>query len=122
VNRLREGAIVPLVWAALLAVQTAIIFAFPARLITHLLNAGMVVAMLLLGAALLGGARGRDETGAMRSLPDGSAATVALAAGVTALVLGVELGSWLMLVGAGMVALGAGGLIRELRAEHRGPR
>jgi hypothetical protein len=115
-DRLPAGAIVPLAWAALIAVQAAILFAFPAGLLVHLLNAGMVVTMLLLGLALLGRRRGSDETGSLHLVPDGSAATVLLAAGVTALVLGAALGPWLLLIGAGCVMLGLGGVVREIRA------
>lgn len=119
-DRLRAGAVVPLAWAGLIAIQTAILFAFPAGRLVHLLNAGMVVAMLVIGLALLTRPRGRDEAGSVRAVPDGSAASVLLAGGVTALVLGAELGTWLVLIGAGCVVLGLGGVVRELRASRGG--
>jgi hypothetical protein len=118
-SRLRAGAVVPLAWAGLLAIQSAIMFAFPSGLLVHLLNAGQVVTMVLLGAALLTRRRGRDETGTTRAVPDGSAATLLTAAGVAAMVLGAALGTWLVLIGGGCVLLGLGGLVRERRVERR---
>jgi hypothetical protein len=119
---LRAGAVVPLAWGGLIAIQTGLLFLFPSGLLVHLLNAGMVAAMLLLGAALLAVRRGRDEAGALRAVPDGSAATLLIAAGVTALVLGAELGRWLLLIGAGCVALGAAGVVRERRSQRAAAR
>jgi heme A synthase len=118
VSRLRAGAVVPLAWAGLIAIQSAILFAFPAGLLVHLLNAGMVVTMLLIGAALLTRRRGRDEAGTTRPVPDGSAATLLLAAGVAAAVLGAALGTWLLLIGGGLALLGLAGLVRERRGER----
>jgi hypothetical protein len=48
-------------------------------------------------------------------LAGSSWSTVLLALGATALVLGALFGAWLLLPGAGLAALGAGGLIREAR-------
>ena len=118
-SRLRAGAVVPLAWGALLAVQAAILFAFPSGLLVHLLNAGMVAAMLLLGVALL---LRRAPREAMWALPDASVATVVVAAGMTAVVLGVELGTWLVLIGAGWTVLGLAGVVREVRAARGGGR
>ena len=117
-KRLRGGAVVPLAWAALLAVQTGLLFLFPTRLITHLLNAGMVVTMVLIGLALLPRPRGRDAAGTVRAVPEGSAATLLLAVGVSALVLGATLGPWMLLIGGGLALAGLGGLAREWRASR----
>lgn len=113
-RRLRGGAVVPLAWAGLLAVQAALLFAFPTRLISHLLNAGMVATMAMLGLALLPGPQGSDE----RRLPDGSAATLLLALGLSGLVLGATLGTWMLLVGGGLALAGLAGLTREWRAQR----
>jgi hypothetical protein len=53
-----------------------------------------------------------------RPSPDVSPATVWLAVAIVMLALGAELGLWLLLIAAGMVAVGVGGLVRELRAER----
>jgi hypothetical protein len=114
VRRLRGGAAVPLAWAGLLAVQSALLFLFPSRLISHLLNAWMVATMAMLGLALLPGRQGRDE----RALPDGSAATLLLALGLAGLVLGATLGTWMLLIGGGLAVAGLAGLMREWRAQR----
>jgi hypothetical protein len=118
VSRLRGSPAVPLAWAALLAVQAALQFAFPTRLISHLLNAGMVATMVLLGLALLAPRRDRDEVGTTRALPDGSAATLLLALGLSGLVLGATLGTWMLLIGGGLALAGLAGLARERRASR----
>jgi hypothetical protein len=45
-----------------------------------------------------------------------SASSVALAVGICLVVLGWELGAWLIGIGAGVAALGLAGVIRETRA------
>ncbi len=51
-----------------------------------------------------------------RVVPDSSVATVWVALSLSALALGAELGLWLVLIGAGMLVVGLGGLVREARA------
>jgi len=104
-----------LLWAAMLALFTAVMFLFGE------LDA---ISPLLLGGAALGtallavlGARG-EHGDAPRDVPDGSMATVALAVGVALLVGGSEVGTWMLAIGTGVVALGLGGLIRERRARR----
>jgi hypothetical protein len=82
--------------------------------------------------ALLGGAAGLAAltgaliavTGAVRAesgprvLPDISPATVWLAASLSLLALSAQLGLWLTYIAGGMVLVGIGGLVRELRAQR----
>ncbi|HSD79081.1 MAG TPA: hypothetical protein VLB47_00420 [Solirubrobacteraceae bacterium] len=82
----------------------------------------------LSGAVILGGttllrSRAAPEPGAAappEAIPDLSVATAVLAAGVATAVVGAELGQWLVGIGLGLAVAGAGGLLRELRAERRG--
>jgi hypothetical protein len=70
----------------------------------------------LLGAAVLELRRVRERP---RALPDLSYSTVALAVGIAAMLNGVAFGLWLVLIGAGLVGLGLGGLAREYLAARR---
>jgi hypothetical protein len=73
-------------------------------------------ATLALGAWL----RVRGERSAEPDLvPDASYATVAVALGLAGALAGVAWGRWLMLMGLGLAALGAAGLVREGRAAAR---
>jgi hypothetical protein len=44
-----------------------------------------------------------------------SGATVLVALGVASMAFGAEVGQWLILIGAGLVAVGVGGLVAERR-------
>lgn len=78
-------------------------------------TAVMVVLGLLLRLLRLG-ARGPEGP---RSSPDLSPATVWLGVSLVLLAAGAELGLWLVYIAGGMVVVGIGGLVRELRAERR---
>ena len=54
-----------------------------------------------------------------RLLPELSLATVLFAFGVASAVSGIAFGLWLILIGAGIAALGLAGIARELAAERR---
>lgn len=57
-----------------------------------------------------------------RADPDLSIGAVTLACGIAALVVGAELGPWLLLIGGGVVVLGAFGLAREWRTARHAER
>ena len=61
--------------------------------------------------------RAQDER--PRLVTDGSLATVTLIVGLAAALLGAGFGLWLILIGAGITALGLGGVVREQRARTR---
>lgn len=57
-----------------------------------------------------------------RLLPDLSYSTIAVAVGAAMMLNGVAFGLWLVLIGAGLVVLGLGGLAREHLAARRAAR
>jgi hypothetical protein len=117
-------------WGLWLAVMTAVQAAF--RSVRGPLGVHWIEAVMLGGAAcacVLGGlllwaldARS-GSVERPRALSSDSLATVALIAGLALALLGAGFGLWLILIGAGVSALGLGGLIRETlarRRQHRG--
>ena len=54
-----------------------------------------------------------------RAVPDLSFATVGVALGIINILVGLYLGLYLILIGAGILAFGLGGWIREARAQRR---
>jgi hypothetical protein len=66
---------------------------------------------------LLDARAGAEEP--VRTIADGSFATATLVVGLALALLGAGFGLWLILIGAGTVALGAGGVVRETRARRR---
>ena len=105
-------------WAGMLAVFTAVQFLFSGLdwLTPVLLGWAAAGTLGLAAVVALGG-----EPAGPRAVPDHSAATVAVAGGVAAMVLGAEAGPWLIYLGAGLTVFGLAGLIRERRAVRRQP-
>jgi hypothetical protein len=97
--------LVPLIWAALLAVHTTVLIAFGGDTLEVLLLAGAAAGAAVL-AALMAFRRGREA-------PDLSGPTALAAIAVAGLVLGAELGPWLLLISGGALLLALGGLARE---------
>jgi O-antigen/teichoic acid export membrane protein len=111
----RPGVVVA-VWGGFLCATTALqaLFSGTDRYTVLLLGgAAAGVLVLALVATLTGEARERR-----RPIPDLSVATAIAAAGVAAMVLGAELGTWLLLIGAGVAAGGLASLVRERRGER----
>jgi hypothetical protein len=113
---MRRAAIVLLAWGALLGVMTALQAPFGPRAIEYAMLGGASAACLLVGVALA--AMGRRRAGSML-LADESVATATLTTGLALALLGAGFGLWLILIGAGVSALGLGGLVREGRARNR---
>jgi hypothetical protein len=111
-----RGFLVVLIWGVLLAALVAVQGAFPSRWLQVGLAAGVAAVVLLLGALLA--LRPADED-RVRLLPESSYATVLAAVGVVMVAMGLVFGSWLYLIGAGVLALGLGGVARELVAARR---
>jgi hypothetical protein len=102
-------------WAAMLAVLTALQFLFSdLDWLTPVLLGTAAFGTLALAALVAV----RGERGGSRASPELSFATVAVAGGVAAMVIGAELGPWLVYLGAGVTLFGLGGLVRERRAER----
>ena len=112
---------VPLaVYGVLIAITSAVLWVWtPYTLPPALLSGG---ALLFLVVAAIVALRGRERTPELaedRPVPDLSFATVGVALGIINVVVGLYLGLYLILIGAGILALGIGGLIREARAQRR---
>jgi hypothetical protein len=105
-------------WAVLLLVHTAYMgfFAGEIDLVDVLLLGGAGIAVFMV--SLLAMRRG-DAEPLVQDVSDASMPTVLAAVGVCALVVGVELGPWLLAMGAGVTAAGLAGLVRERRSEPR---
>ncbi|HLB21683.1 MAG TPA: hypothetical protein VK605_06200 [Solirubrobacteraceae bacterium] len=126
---MRRAAIVLLAWGAWLGVMTAA--QAPFRSIKGPFGVHWIEAAMLGGAAatcVLAGlvlwaldARAGERESA-RVLATDSLATTTLVAGLALALLGAGFGLWLILIGASVAALGAGGLARETRARRRGHR
>jgi hypothetical protein len=108
------------VYALLIGITSAVLWVWtPYTLPPALLSGG---ALLFAVLALVVALRGRRETPAdevERTVPDLSFATVGVALGIINIVVGLYLGLYLILIGAGILAFGLGGWIREARAQRR---
>jgi hypothetical protein len=122
----RRSGVVLVGWGAWLGVLTAL--QAPFRSIRGPLGVHWIEAVMLgasAGACLLGGLllwaldarRGAGER--PRVLTADSVATTTLIAGLALALLGAGFGLWLILIGAGVSALGLGGLLREALARRR---
>jgi len=96
------------VWAALLgALGVLLLFWTTSALVVGLLMGAAAAAVLL--AALARRARESEP----RIVPDISIATMIVALGLALAVAGSAFGTWLVLIGAGLTAVGLAGLARE---------
>lgn len=77
-------------------------------------TAGVMVALVVLMVWL---GVGRADRAQRRADPDISPATVWTVLSLVLLALSAELGLWLSLIAAGMIAAGIAGLVRELRSQ-----
>jgi hypothetical protein len=116
---MRRAAVVLLAWGLWLGALTALQAAFAPKPIQFSIPAVASAACVTAGlvAWALDARQGQDER--PRPIADGSVATVALVVGLAVALLGAGFGLWLILIGAGIVALGLGGLVREQRARAR---
>lgn len=121
--RRSAGAIV--VWAVMLAVLAVVLWAVFAETdyLSVLMPAFAVVGTVAI-ATLAWWRAGRRTPRAIligEPNPDLSYSSVLLAVAVSIVVLGLEVGTFLVFIGAGLGLLGVGGLVREWRAERRAP-
>ena len=115
---MRRAAIVLIAWGALLAVMTAAQAPFGPHVIEYTMLGAASAASLITGAVLALIDAGRDVDATLLA-SDESVATATLATGLALALLGAGFGLWLILIGAGVTALGLGGLVREGRARGR---
>jgi hypothetical protein len=101
--------IVPLAWAALLALNTVVLIALGGDALEVLLLAGASAGAAVLAMLLAARRRAVEE----RDAPAVSPATILAALAVAGLVIGAEFGSWLLLISAGALALALAGLLTE---------
>jgi heme A synthase len=108
------------VYALLIGIMSAVLWVWtPYTLPPALLSGGaLLFAVLALVVALRERSEQREES-AERAVPDLSFATVGVALGIINIVVGLYLGLYLILIGAGILAFGLGGWIREARAQRR---
>lgn len=104
-------------WGAFLAALTAVgVIFFSPSASTPALLGGSAAFILVLALLLAIGRRSLQADGGGAD-PDASPATVWLALSLVLAALGAALGPWLVLIGAGMTAIGVAGVVRELRAQ-----
>jgi hypothetical protein len=101
--------LVLLAWALLLAVHTTVLVALGGDTLEIALLGGAAAGVAVL--ALIVAARRRAE--APRVLSDVSLPTALAAIAVAGLVVGSELGRWLLLISGGLLIVALGGLVRE---------
>jgi hypothetical protein len=106
-----------IVWGALLGVMTVVQAPFGPRTIEFTMLGTASAASLITGA-ILALIDARRVDGAL-AMSDKSVATATFVTGLALALLGAGFGLWLILIGAGVTALGLGGLIREARARGR---
>jgi hypothetical protein len=125
----RRAAIVLVGWGLLLAAMTALQASFASvkgpfglHPIEFIMLGSASVACLIAGVVVwaLDVRAGPGES--PRVIADESAATATLVVGLALALVGAGFGLWLILIGAGIAALGAGGLVRERRARRRSHR
>lgn len=108
-----------LFWAVLLGASAAllgVVFDSSAIAVALLAAAALVTALMAVMAFFF--VHTDDESGDVgeRPLPDLSYASALVGIGFSLLLLGLELGLWLVLIASGLLALGLGGMLREARA------
>jgi heme A synthase len=108
------------VYALLIGITSVVLWVWtPYTLPPALLSGGaLLFAVLALVVALRGRSEEREDD-VERTVPDLSFATVGVALGIINILVGLYLGLYLILIGAGILAFGLGGWIREARAQRR---
>jgi hypothetical protein len=101
-------SVVFLVWAAFLGVLALVLLAWTQSVLMNGLLFGAAAGTVVLALLAL---RAREPR--RRMVPDLSLATALTAIGVALAVAGSAVGTWLVLVGAGLLVLGLAGLVRE---------
>ena len=96
-------------WAGFLAALTALMFVFDVARIAVLLLGGAALGTLALAAVAAASRRTRGE-------PSSSLPAMGVAFGIALLVAGSEVGPWMLALGAGLVVLSLGTMLREPRA------
>jgi hypothetical protein len=109
----RGPPLVLVAWAGLLTVHTAVLVALGGDTLEVALRGGAATGVALLAglAALL-----RRDAARVRRVPDLSPPAALAGVALAGLVVGSELGTWLLLIAGGLLVLALAGLVREGRA------
>jgi hypothetical protein len=110
----RDAPLVLLAWAVLLGLNAAVLVGLGGTTEEVALLGGAAGGVALLG--LLVAARRRPDPAAARAIPELSPPAALVAVAVCGLVVGSEVGTWLVLISVGLLVLALGGLVREARA------
>jgi hypothetical protein len=110
---MRRAAIVLLAWGTWLAALTGLQAVFAPKAIQFAIPAVAAGACVIAGLVVWTLDTRGGQVERARLISDGSAATVTLVAGLALDLLGAGFGLWLILIGAGVTALGLGGIVRE---------
>ena len=112
---------VPLaLYALLIGITSAVLWIWsPYTLPPALLSGGAVLMLVIAIVVAVRERREKPKDVVDRAVPDLSFAPVGAALGIINILVGLYLGFYLVLIGAGILALGLGGWIREARAERR---
>jgi hypothetical protein len=116
---MRRTAVVLLAWGVWLGVLTALQAVFAPKLIQFSIPAFASAASVAAGLVLWALDARQGQVERPRLITDSSLATVTLIVGLAVALLGAGFGLWLILIGAGITALGLGGVVREQRARTR---
>jgi hypothetical protein len=115
----REGEVLPvLYWALLLGALAGGLWIWTEDALSVALLGGAAVGAFAVAGGLAVRRRRRDRPD-MDAVPDISLSTALIAAALAAMLIGAEAGLWLVWIGAGTLAFGIGGLMRELLAARR---
>ncbi|HYC81603.1 MAG TPA: hypothetical protein VEB65_07435 [Solirubrobacterales bacterium] len=109
-------------WGVFLAVLTAVAVVFFSPDVSTPALLGGNAAFVLVLALLLAISRRSLQSEGDGADPDASPATVWLALSLVLTAVGAALGLWLVLIGAGMSAVGVAAVVRELRAQRAAAR
>jgi hypothetical protein len=101
-------SVVILAWAGLLAALALVLLAWTRSALENGLLFGAAAGVLLLAGLAI---RAREPR--RRVVPDLSLPTAVAAAGLGLAIAGSAFGTWLVLIGAGVLAVGLVGLVRE---------
>lgn len=116
---MRRAAVVLLGWGLWLGVLTGVQSVFAPKLIQFSIPTVATAACVLAGLVVWALDARKTSGEQPRLLTDSSVATVALIVGIAVALLGAGFGLWLILIGAGITALGLGGVVREQRGRSR---
>ncbi|MDX6647688.1 MAG: hypothetical protein QOK40_3415 [Miltoncostaeaceae bacterium] len=103
-------------WGLFLGVFAAVLWVWGPYALPPLILTCAAAAALLAGLVLIAWPEREPR---VRAVPEISLPSALAAVGATTALYGVSFGLWLVLIGAGLGALGIAGVVRELRGELR---